>query len=167
MLCFYYAISILIWATFPVLVPMDDIERIQRRISLHDMRVFISVVQARSMGKAAIRLATSQPAVSRSIAQLEKAIGVRLLERSPQGIEPTGYGRALLRRGIAVFDEIAQGDPLRRIQALRVAGAMDHPARLLQQHDEAANGNGSVCHGFELQARSKRPGRHRRGRGTG
>ncbi len=61
------------------------------------------------MGKAAIRLATSQSAVSRSIAELEVALGVRLLDRSPRGIEPTAYGRALLKRGVAVFDELAQG----------------------------------------------------------
>jgi DNA-binding transcriptional LysR family regulator len=88
---------------------MDDIERIERRISLHDVRVLMSVIQAGSMGKAARRLATSQPAVSRSIADLEHALGVRLLDRSPAGIEPTPYGRALLRRGAAVFDELAQG----------------------------------------------------------
>ena len=88
---------------------MSEIERIERRISLHDLRVFMSVVQAGSMGKAAKRLATSQPAVSRSIADLESALGVRLLDRSPQGIEPTPYGRAILKRGISVFDELTQG----------------------------------------------------------
>jgi DNA-binding transcriptional LysR family regulator len=88
---------------------MDDIERIERRISLHDVRVLMSVIQAGSMGKAARRLATSQPAISRSIADLEHALGVRLLDRSPAGIEPTPYGRALVQRGIAVFDELAQG----------------------------------------------------------
>ena len=41
---------------------MSEIERIERRISLHDLRVLMSVVQAGSMGKAAKRLATSQPA---------------------------------------------------------------------------------------------------------
>ena len=35
--------------------------------------------------------------------------GVRLLDRSAQGIEPTPYGRALLKRGTAVFDELQQG----------------------------------------------------------
>jgi DNA-binding transcriptional LysR family regulator len=88
---------------------MSEIERIERRISLHDLRVFMSVVQAGSMGKAAKRLATSQPAVSRSIADLESALGVRLLDRSPQGVEPTPYGRAILKRGISVFDELTQG----------------------------------------------------------
>jgi DNA-binding transcriptional LysR family regulator len=88
---------------------MDEIERIERRISLHDVRVLMSVVQAGSMGKAAKRLATSQPAISRSIADLESALGVRLLDRNPKGIEPTSYGRALLRRGTVVFDELQQG----------------------------------------------------------
>jgi DNA-binding transcriptional LysR family regulator len=88
---------------------MDEIERIERRISLHDVRVLMSVVQAGSMGKAAKQLATSQPAISRSIADLESALGVRLLDRSPTGIEPTSYGRALLKRGTVVFDELQQG----------------------------------------------------------
>jgi DNA-binding transcriptional LysR family regulator len=88
---------------------MDEIERIERRISLHDVRVLMSVVQAGSMGKAAKRLATSQPAISRSIAELENALGVRLLDRNPKGIEPTPYGRALLKRGTVVFDELQQG----------------------------------------------------------
>lgn len=85
---------------------MDESERIERRISLHDMRVLISVVQAGSMGKAAQLLATSQPAISRAIADLEHALGVRLLDRTKLGIEPTAYGAALAERGVAVFDEL-------------------------------------------------------------
>src|SRR5262252_8708171 len=88
---------------------MNEIERIERRLSLHDLRVLTSVIQAGSMGKAAKQLATSQPAISRSIAELESALGVTLLDRTPQGIEPTAYGRALLKRGLAVFDELMQG----------------------------------------------------------
>jgi DNA-binding transcriptional LysR family regulator len=88
---------------------MDEIERIERRLKLHDVRVLMSVVQAGSMHKAAERLATSQPAVSRAIADLEHALGVRLLDRSPTGIEPTQYGRAIIKRGVAVFDELRQG----------------------------------------------------------
>src|SRR5713226_8027396 len=88
---------------------VDEIERIERRLKLHDMRVLMSVVQAGSMSKAAERLGTAQPALSRSIADLEHAVGVRLLDRSPQGVEPTAYGRALIKRGVAVFDELRQG----------------------------------------------------------
>jgi DNA-binding transcriptional LysR family regulator len=88
---------------------MDDSKRIERRVKLHDLRVLMSVVEMGSMNKAAERLATSQPAVSRAIADLERALGVRLLERIPGGIQPTQYGQAILKRGLAVFDELRQG----------------------------------------------------------
>lgn len=87
---------------------MDDIERLERRFKLHDVRVLISVAEAGSMHKAAERLGTSQPAISRTIADLEHAVGVRLLERSPRGIEPTQYGRVLIKHGVAAFDEFRQ-----------------------------------------------------------
>jgi DNA-binding transcriptional LysR family regulator len=88
---------------------MGRMDRIERRLKLNDMRVLLSVVEAGSMGKAAERLGTSQPAISRAIADLEHALGVRLLDRSRRGIEPTNYGRALIKRGVAVFDELQQG----------------------------------------------------------
>src|SRR5882724_10357745 len=88
---------------------MDKFQRIDRRISLHDLRVVMAVAQAGSMGKAARLLATSQPAISRSIGMLEQALGVRLFDRSAQGIELTLFGRALVKRGTAVFDELLNG----------------------------------------------------------
>jgi len=88
---------------------MDDIERIARRLKMHDVRVLISVVDAGSMHKAAERLGTSQPAISRAIADLEHSVGVRLLERSPRGIQPTQYGRVLIKSSVAAFDEFRQG----------------------------------------------------------
>jgi DNA-binding transcriptional LysR family regulator len=61
------------------------------------------------MAKAATHLAMSQPAVSESIANLEHALRVRLLDRSTRGIEPTLYAHALLKRSHVVFDELRQG----------------------------------------------------------
>jgi DNA-binding transcriptional LysR family regulator len=90
-------------------IEMDEIDRIERRLKLHDLRVLMSVLEQGSMGKAAERLATSQPAVSRAIADLEHFLGVRLLDRGPRGITPTPYGRALIKRGVAIFDELKQG----------------------------------------------------------
>jgi len=83
-------------------------DRIGRRMKLQDLHVLMTVVQSGSMGKAAQRLNTSQPNISRSIADLEQALGVRLLDRHRQGIAPTDYGRALLEGGMAVFDELRQ-----------------------------------------------------------
>jgi DNA-binding transcriptional LysR family regulator len=83
--------------------------RIGRRIRLRDLHVLLTVVQCGGMAKAARRLVVSQPAVSKAIADLEHTLGVRLLDRGPQGVEPTPYGSALVRRGMAVFDELHQG----------------------------------------------------------
>ena len=84
-------------------------DRIGRRIKLQDLNILMTVVEAGSMGKAADRLNSTQPAISRSIAELEHALGVRLLDRHRQGIAPTEHGRALLDCGIAVFDDLRQG----------------------------------------------------------
>jgi len=91
-------------------------DRIGRRIKLQDLHVLMAAVQAGSMGKAAHHLNTSQPAVSRSIAELEHTLGVRLLDRTRQGIVPTEYGRALLDCGVAVFDDLRRG--IRNIEFL-------------------------------------------------
>jgi len=61
------------------------------------------------MSRAADRLAISHPVVSKTIADLEHALGVRLLDRTSQGTEPTAYGRALLNCGTIVFDELRRG----------------------------------------------------------
>jgi len=87
---------------------IDWESQIGRRLKLRDLHVFSTVVQRGSMAKAARHLGVSHPAVSEVIADLEHALGVRLLDRSAQGIEPTIYGGALLKRSVAVFDELKQ-----------------------------------------------------------
>jgi DNA-binding transcriptional LysR family regulator len=85
-----------------------DERRLGRRLKLRDLQVLLTVARCGSMGKAALELSVSQPAISKSIADMEHALGVRLLDRSPQGVEPTLYARALLDRGLVVFDELKQ-----------------------------------------------------------
>jgi DNA-binding transcriptional LysR family regulator len=91
-------------------------DRIGRRLNPHDLHIFMAVVEQGNMARAADSLAISRPVVSRTIAGLEHALGVRLLDRSPQGVEPTLYGRALLKRSVAVFDELQQS--VRDIESL-------------------------------------------------
>jgi DNA-binding transcriptional LysR family regulator len=87
---------------------MQVSDRIGRQMKLHDLHVLMAVVQVGSMNKAAALLNTRQSAISRSIADLERTIGVQLLDRNPQGVKPTEYGRALLDGGAAIFDELRQ-----------------------------------------------------------
>ena len=88
---------------------MQWTDRVGRRLKLRDLHILLAVAQSGSMGKAAADLAISQPSVSKAIAAVEHALGLRLLDRGTQGIEPTIYGRALLKCGVAVFDELRQG----------------------------------------------------------
>jgi DNA-binding transcriptional LysR family regulator len=88
-------------------VEWDD-KRLGRHLKLRDLNVLLTVVRCGSMGKAAAELALSQPAISKAIAEMEFTLGVRLLDRGPQGVEPTIYARALLDRGLIAFDELRQ-----------------------------------------------------------
>jgi DNA-binding transcriptional LysR family regulator len=82
--------------------------QIGRRLRLRDLHAFFTVTRCGSMAKAAEQLGVSQPAISKVIADLEYVFGVRLLDRSRNGVEPTIYGDALLKRGVAAFDELKQ-----------------------------------------------------------
>ena len=88
---------------------MDQADRVAHRLKLRDLRLLDTVVRSRSMARAAVQLNLTQPAVSKAISELERMLGARLLDRSRAGIEPTPHGRALLRRGAAMFDELRQG----------------------------------------------------------
>lgn len=83
-------------------------ERVLQRLKLRELRVLLTVVQCGSMGQAAIRLAVSQPAVSKAISDLEQTLGVQLLDRSAHGVVPTLYGDALLKWAVTVFDDLRQ-----------------------------------------------------------
>src|SRR5437016_6920303 len=84
-------------------------DRVGRRLKLRDLHILLTVAKSGSMGKAAADLAISQPSVSKAVADVEHSLGLRLFDRTSQGIEPTIYGRALLKCGVAVFDELRQG----------------------------------------------------------
>jgi DNA-binding transcriptional LysR family regulator len=84
-------------------------DRVGQRLKPRDLHVFAAVAENRSMAKAAERLAVSRPVVSRAVGDLERLFEVRLFDRTPQGVEPTAYGEALLRHSLAVFDGMRQG----------------------------------------------------------
>src|SRR6516225_5991167 len=90
--------------------------QIGRRLRLKDLHAFLMIVQRGSMARAAEQLSVSQPAISKIVADLEHALGVRLLDRGRRGVEPTIYGRALLKRALTAFDELKQG--VRDIESL-------------------------------------------------
>jgi DNA-binding transcriptional LysR family regulator len=88
---------------------LDWGSRVGRRLRLRDLHVLFAVVEHGSMSAAGAHLHMSQSAVSQAIAALEDALKVRLLDRTPRGVEPTIYADVIMRRGKIVFDELRSG----------------------------------------------------------
>lgn len=66
-------------------------------LTIHQLKVFVTVADHRSIRRAADELVVTQPAVSASLAALERAIGVELFARVGRGIELTEAGRVMDR----------------------------------------------------------------------
>lgn len=67
------------------------------RIKLRHLRSLIAISQHGALVRAADALAITQPAVSKTLAELEEIVGQRLFARSPRGVELTDAGRLLVR----------------------------------------------------------------------
>jgi len=70
------------------------------------LAMFVLVARERSFTRAAAQLGMSQPALSRSMRQLEERLGVRLLARTTRSVSPTEAGEQLLRVIAPRFEEI-------------------------------------------------------------
>lgn len=67
---------------------------------LQQLRMLVAVIGEGSLGRAAARLKTTQPALSRQVRRLETKVGVPLLERHGQGVRPTAAGRVLAAESV-------------------------------------------------------------------
>ena len=75
-------------------------------LKLGHLRFLISVAKHKNISKAAEELHISQPAVSKRILDLEKSLGVPLLDRSSRQIVPTRFGDAVIRSGKSILAEL-------------------------------------------------------------
>ncbi len=92
------------------------------RLSL--MQTFITVIEAGSFSGAAKRLHVGQPSVSKSIAQLEEYLGVRLLLRSPRGLTPTEAGRNYYEGALRALDDFAEIERVARGAGANLLGRL-------------------------------------------
>ncbi|WP_028269826.1 LysR family transcriptional regulator [Arthrobacter sp. UNC362MFTsu5.1] len=135
-------------------------------VELRYLRALVAVVDSQTFTDAAIALGTSQAAISRSVAALERALGLRILQRTTRNVTPTPAGERVIEHARRVLDEVAlleraaqdQGGELRvsyawsalgrRTVALQRKWEELHPAvRLLWVQSNAPTGglaNGGV-----------------------
>jgi LysR family transcriptional regulator of abg operon len=77
-------------------------------MKLHQLAALVAAAESGSLRQAAEKMRLSQPALSRSIHELEREIGAKLLDRTARGVEATVYGKALIMRSKIIDSEIRQ-----------------------------------------------------------
>jgi LysR family transcriptional regulator, regulator of abg operon len=75
-------------------------------MELRQIKYFLEIVRCASFGQAAEKLHVTQPALSKSIRNLEQSLGVMLLERHPVGVVPTEYGKVFMEYAALIAGEI-------------------------------------------------------------
>jgi DNA-binding transcriptional LysR family regulator len=88
------------------------------------METFVRVLEAGSFSAAARQLNVGQSAVSKSIAQLEQRLGVRLLMRSTHGLKPTEAGQTYYERARRAIEEAEEADFAARDASARLTGRL-------------------------------------------
>jgi LysR family transcriptional regulator, pca operon transcriptional activator len=82
---------------------------IDSRIKFRHLQTFVEVARQRSVMKAAGLLHVSQPAVTKTIRELEEVLGVSVVERDGRGIKITRYGEVFLKHAGAALTALRQG----------------------------------------------------------
>ncbi len=90
-------------------------------MEFQQLRHLIAAVKHRSFAKAAEETNITQPGLSRSIRALETRLGLPLLDRTAQGIEPTIFGISVLRRAQVILNEVTRArEELRALESSKV-----------------------------------------------
>ncbi|RVT42268.1 LysR family transcriptional regulator [Sphingobium algorifonticola] len=75
-------------------------------MELRQIKHFLEIVRCASFGQAAEKMHITQPALSKSIRNLEQSLGVMLLERHPGGVVPTQFGKVFMEYAMLITSEI-------------------------------------------------------------
>ena len=88
-------------------------------MKLHHLRNLLAVAEQGSLRAAAREMGIAQPAVTRSIQELERELGVPLFERRARGVVPTVIGEAFIRRAKSVDNELSRArDEIAQLRGL-------------------------------------------------
>ncbi|HEX6458041.1 MAG TPA: LysR family transcriptional regulator [Thermoleophilaceae bacterium] len=104
----------------------------ERPPDINELRTFCTAADSGSLGRAALRLGVSQPALSKRLASLESLAGTQLLERSSKGVKLTPAGRRLYDEARRLLEQADRLDEV--LVGLRRSGG---PVRLASSHSAA------------------------------
>ncbi len=85
-------------------------DRLERRVTVHQLRIFMAVADLRSFTRAAERLHLSQPAVSHQVKALAAAVGSHVFETVGRRVQPTEVGRLLYAHAGRILAEFEAAD---------------------------------------------------------
>ncbi len=102
----------------PTVITAPPLERLLSRLRFRQLEMVIAIVEAGSLRAAAVTLRISQPAVSKSLDELESTFGFPLFERSTRGLRPTAEGTIVVAAARAMIDDLEYWrlEATRRIQ---------------------------------------------------
>jgi DNA-binding transcriptional LysR family regulator len=83
-----------------------QLDRFSSRIRLRHIQCFVAVAQEANLGRAAARLNLTQPAISKTLSELEALAGVRLFDRGRQGARLTRDGSVFLKHALLVLEAV-------------------------------------------------------------
>ena len=88
------------------------------------MQLYMRVVETGSFSKAAVDMATTQPTATKHVAELERKLGVRLLNRNTRGVSPTEVGALYYDKCKSILHELEEADNLAALLQSRVGGTL-------------------------------------------
>src|SRR3546814_17234281 len=84
----------------------DVVRRLTARLKMRHLQLLLRILQHRSLTRVAEEMATSQPAVTNALAEVEGMFGAPLFDRSTRGMAPTPLGKVVLARAPGMIHDL-------------------------------------------------------------
>ncbi|MDB5850901.1 MAG: conserved hypothetical transcriptional regulator, LysR family [Rhodoferax sp.] len=114
-------------------------------LNLRAIQILVAVVDTGSITKAAASLGITQPAVSMALHELERGVGIALLDRSTRPLRPTHAGYALYHRAAGLMSDVASlravvtSAAADRVPLLRIGCVIPFNSRFVRRLQQMAN----------------------------
>lgn len=94
---------------------------LQHRLKIRQLVLLTAIAEHKSVSKAAVALHITQSAATKTLRELEDALGVSLFNRSPRGVAPTAFGQSLIAHAKTILGEV--NSAAEEITALKTGSA--------------------------------------------